>query len=271
MVNTFRFSPDDLLAKAPSVGESVEKSLPAMTELVRRYGLAGRNLMSVGSGMPVEELAMLRCGMAGALCFDIDESGSLRQTLANAARGDGTIVYVLDDFTKVQPVDLPKVDVLYFSSFTPDELRRGAISRERTARYLAGDGDGDPNWPAGTSPLHESVLKASELYLRDGGIFIVQSYNSGIGVTSNPSYVEDWRETLQSNGISLLEAYHFVSAPGVTLWVGFKWMTVRTRAAMRQLVQELETRPLLTRFHWRAQIDAHGIKRFYTIGQDGKS
>ncbi len=270
MVSSYRFNPEDLLAHAPSAGTSIEQCAPSISELVARYGLAGRNLMSVGSGVPVEELAMLRCGMSGALCFDIDESGSLRNTLANAARGEGSIVYVLDDFTKVQPVDLPKVDLLYFSSFTPDELRRGAISKERTNQYLAGARDGDPNWPAGTSPLHETVLKASDLYLRDGGLFIVQSYNSGIGVTSNPSYVADWVQTLQSHGISLLEAYHFVSAPGVTLWVGFKWSTVRARAAMREFVQQLMARPLLTRFHWRAQIDAHGIKRFYVIGQDGK-
>jgi hypothetical protein len=146
-------------------------------------------------------------------------------------------------------------DVLYFSSFTPDELRRGEIS----ARHIASGGGPDPAWPSGAKPLHPIVVEAIDRLLAPGGVLIIQSYCSGIDVTCNPGYVQEWKELLARHDVWLVEAYHFSDAPGITLWIGVKGV-VRNVALRFFWHAKLAVREPLTRFHGRSDLGGSIVK-----------
>jgi hypothetical protein len=182
---------------------------PIVDQLVERFDLTGKTLMSVGPGTAHEEVALLRKGMRRAFLFDIDEKGIIEPALrriGKAKKEDSPIVYFIGDFVtqRPSPNELESIDVLYFSGFTPDELRRVEISerhRQQTdPQSLSSRSQKavtDPDWPEGVSPLHEVVLKAIDLYLADGGLFILQSFCAGFSLIRNPSYVNQWEQVLQ--------------------------------------------------------------------------
>lgn len=267
------------MAKRLALEPYVELCLPAAKELVARYGLQGSNLMSVGAGGANEEIALLKAGMRRAFLFDIDEHNTLTSILPalhDPAARDAPIVYVLDDFTKTQPAqgDMDPIQVLYFSGFTPDEQRRGvfrtahieAMKLNRLRSLLPFQPKHDPNWPPETNPLHDVVLAAMDGYLEDNGFFVLQSYCDGVDALWNPGYVLQWQQCLAEHNVALLEGYAFKAAPGVTLWVGVKLSpnaSKPTADRVAELRKRLETRPKLTQFHGRAQLDDKTIVQFF--------
>ena len=123
---------DGSTASALAVQELVADCGPVVQQLIDRYDLKGRNLMSVGAGGAFEEMAMLDRGVRRAFLFDIDEHDSLGRILPPLPQADpatAPVVYVLDDFTKVQPdsKDMDPIALLYFSGFTAADVRRGAV------------------------------------------------------------------------------------------------------------------------------------------------
>jgi hypothetical protein len=265
------------LAKRLALDGLVEQCGPPIRQLIERFDLSGRNLMSVGAGGAFEEIAFLQNGVRRAFLFDIDEHNSLTgilPTLGSPAPTSAPIVYTLDDFTRVQPDSdhLGPIGLLYFSGFTPDEMHRGAIHRAHIAALRAGGSSrrhGDPDWPADATPLHPIVLTAIDRYLADEGIVIIQSYFDGIDVLANPGYVEAWVRSLAKHHVALLEGYCFRASSAVTLWIGLKITSNGSRGDRGRLNEarhRLEMRPPLTRFHGRAMLEDKTIIRFYPSG-----
>jgi hypothetical protein len=256
------------MARRLVVDDLVARALPMMQQLVDRYDLAGRNLMSVGPGGAFEEIAMLDCGVKRAFLFDIDEHGGLPPLLSqehDPTARNAPIVYTLDDFTKVQPekIGMDPIGLLYFSGFTPDEARRGEIL---VAHTRSGATDGDPHWPPDTSPLHEVVTAAIDSALEDNGILIIQSYFHGLDPVVNPGYTSEWRDQLLKHNVHLLEGYYFATAPAITLWVGVKLTPNASSPSaerLKQIEKKLSTRSEITSFHCRADLPDKSIARFY--------
>ena len=272
---TYYLEPKALATRLALDGLVEQCGLP-IRQLIARFDLAGRSLMSVGAGGAFEEIAFLQNGMRRAFLFDIDEHNSLTSilpTLQSPSPAAAPIVYTLDDFTKVQPDSdlLGPIGLLYFSGFTPDEMHRGAIHRAHIAALRSGGErrHGDPDWPAKASPLHPIVLTAIDRYLPDDGIVIIQSYFDGIDVLANPGYVEQWARSLAEHHVALLEGYCFRASSAVTLWIGIKLAADGARSGRGRLSEareRLEMRPPLTRFHGRAMLEDKTILRFYPSG-----
>jgi hypothetical protein len=243
MAQIFRIDPA-LLAR-PYAAE-IAAIRPTVAQLVDRYGLAGKSILSIGPGVGLEEMAMLECGAGSMTMFDVDESGTLAGFLPTIARPDGTVTYMLGDFTKIADQPLPRCDVLYVSSLTPDEHHRASTLR-RPPSWLCPPLR--PSWPRNAPTLHPSVVSAMQRYVAPDGIFILQSYAAGIDVSVN-HYLEAWSTTLRAVGFELLEAYRFTVSPATTLWV-----------AARDKIT-FDDRPALTRFHGRSELGVAGVVRF---------
>jgi hypothetical protein len=272
-MSVYFVEPNQLMQEL-ALTELVDICEPVINQLVERFDLAGKTLMSVGAGGAHEEAAFLRSGMRRAFLFDIDEYSTVEPVLRRISQQSQTsarFVYSVDDFLKIQPSEsyLEPIDVLYFSSFTPDELRRGEISEQYRGQPQAKLPEADPHWPAGVDPLHEIVLKAIDRHLTSGGIFILQSYCAGVDVLSNPSYVRQWQQVLQRHKVALVEIYYFRAAPAVTLWVGVKQHgRACAEHALRSGMADLLKRPPLTRFHARAQLQDCSIAQLIVNGSE---
>lgn len=274
---TFFVRPD-ALARRMAIEGLVERCVPVVRQLVDRFDLAGRSMLSIGPGAGYEEIAMLRCGLARAQFLDIDEHGTLAAHLAaidEPSAEDAAIQYRLGDFCTEGNrlrAGCDRVGLLYVSSFTPDELRRaeiaGAHRRRRVARWW---NRGRIAWPARTSPVHESLLTAIDRDLAEDGVFVLQSFYGGIEPLANPDYVDEWRRALAAHDVHLLEGYSLRAAAGATLWIGQKLprggrVGVEERLAARR--RTLAARPPLTRFHARAELADTAILQFYPAPEE---
>jgi hypothetical protein len=124
---------------------------PAITQLIEAYSLAGKSVLSVGSKVGHEEVWFYRLGCPLTLC-DIDEHGDVEPILRQLPAGD--LAYYICD---VRQFPKGRFDVLYLSSFTPDELYKTAVRRKNTnlfryaLRKLRLASWQDYRWPKGVS------------------------------------------------------------------------------------------------------------------------
>jgi hypothetical protein len=283
-VSTYYLDPETMGQKL-AVRDYIEQAQPLVSQIVERFDLAGKTLMSVGPGSAQEEIALLRSGLKRAYLFDIDENKRIEpiiQTIHDPAKVDAPIVYTVGDFLDHRPGtgDYEQVDVLYFSGFTPDELRRADIQNKHRskvlsrARYKLRSWAGLPvlntAWPSRAVPLHDIVLAALDRYLKVGGFFVLQSYCGGVDVVQNPNFIRSWLSMLPRHGLRLVEGYYFATAPSVTLWVAYKVGAKSLgngsgtgQAEFDRLLAALRNRPEITAFHARAQLPDCSISQFY--------
>jgi len=151
---------------------------PAISELIYAYSLAGKSVLSVGSKVGHEEVWFYRAGSTLTLS-DFNEHGYLEPILQQLPPGD--LAYYICD---ARDLEKERLDVLYLSSFTPDELYKTAIRRRNTnlfryaLRKMRLADWQDYRWPGGVSPFDALVSGMFDF----GETFILQSYTSPIRV-----------------------------------------------------------------------------------------
>jgi hypothetical protein len=211
-----------------------------MRELVERYGIVGKSVLSVGAGSGEEEHRLVLAGN-DVLMIELDEGGSIRERMEKLPEGRG-LSYWIGDAADLAGA-LGCYDVIYFSSFTPDEERRQKIYRDNLAagRY----------WSTTDEPFHPVVMGYTEK-LKAGGLLLVQSYYGGVDTAYEPHYLGACQLQLHRAGLSLLEVHRFKHSRGVTLYTAVKGPT-----------QQASVRPL-SAFHGRAAKEP--IERIFPAG-----
>jgi hypothetical protein len=230
-----------------------------MSQLIERYEIRHKSVLSIGSSWGWEEYWLFQC--RNSLHFvDIDEGKSIEsylQTLPSARNGDRLTFFVGDASEYIGQCQ-ERYDVVYISSLTPDELRRVDIIRRcRDERYgsffslanhILRNGRLPPNWPDHEKPFMDLVMKYSES-LRDGGLFIAQLYAGGVNLKRNPHFIPLVEEQLRSVSVILLEVYYQTRRPWVNLIVGFKG----THQEATRFLKRINKNPTITAFHGRCE------------------
>src|SRR6185437_877334 len=119
----FSISVDDFYRAYPEEAPRVDN---CMNELIDRYDIRGKSVLSVGAGTAREERQFALAGN-DLLLIDIDEQRSLQPTLQEMPEGVG-LEYWIGDATEFEQ-GVGAHDVVYFSGFTPDEIRRDSIKK----------------------------------------------------------------------------------------------------------------------------------------------
>lgn len=197
-----------------------------ISQLVARYCLSGRKILSLGSGRAFEEFWMARAGCVLTLVdLDVDPAARLEdhlQSLLPSASESDELNYVIGDALEYcYGVQAGSFDALYVSSMHPDEIRREMIQqafildRTEAARksYLT--------WPKGTKPYSEYVTAGWPL-IADGGLAIMQHYRGGVDVVMQPHYFDDMQDQMSEFGLTLLEAWCFRRSPQHLLVIAVK-------------------------------------------------
>jgi hypothetical protein len=229
-----------------------------MTQLVTRYRLQNKRILSVGSGVGLEEYWFWKNG--GRLTLvDLDEHKSieplLREISQRPVRDDGKCLrFFIGDAQELSSRLFELFDVCYFSSFTPDETRRAEIQRQ----FLASQSVKTQSWPQSEKPFMDLVIEILQRNLAPSGFFISQSYYGGVDVLGNPHFITLMEEQLSSVGVQLLEVYYLQKAPGVILTIGFKGF----RQEGLKLLESIAQNPQITRFHGRSPISNTAEKAF---------
>jgi hypothetical protein len=203
----FRVSVDDFYRvyseKSPRVDE-------CMQELIERYDIHGKSVLSVGAGTGFEERQFALAGN-DLLLIDIDEQGSILPWLKRMPERPG-LSYWIGDATEFEQ-GVGTHDVVYLSSFTPDEARRGAIVKHNTETGI--------RWDPMVDPFHPVVMQYVSS-LREGGLLIIQSYYFSVEIAWNPDYLLACKRQLGTAGLHLLEVHRFKDTYGVMLYTAVK-------------------------------------------------
>ena len=187
----------------------------AIHQLVQRYGLAGSSVLSLAGGTCAEERFLLGHGVELTV-VDIDERGQVEPELRSA--DPGPLRYLIADADNVE--GLGSYDLLYSSSFTPDEMRRDAIAHRSAgpehARMV--EANGHYEWPWWEQPFHPTLMRLTR-DVRPGGLVIIQSYYGGLDILVHRYYLWACDRQLAAAGLQLRELYRFRTTVGVCLYV----------------------------------------------------
>jgi hypothetical protein len=212
-------------------------------QICNRYQLRGKHVLSLGTGDGFEE-----CWMAPANRLTMVDISDSVAAFKEAARGTGTPAdrYFVADAHDFIGQCQETFEVLYVSSFHPDELRREAIQTDFRKMRSPDEADNYITWKAGTPAYHHIIEDALDLVKPDG-LIILQHYRGGIDITANPQYVDDIVWQFARHGVHLVELHHFRESPMHLL------VTARrcSKAGIQQFRSWLKGRPPITTFHGR--------------------
>lgn len=244
-----------------------DKVKKAMIQLIDKYNIKNKSVLSVGPGLGYEEY-WFNENNCQLTFIDIDETKSIEPYLKTVPDGEG-LTYILEDAREAIEILGKKYDICYFSGFTPDEIYRRDIQNEYykslqkmnfillIIRYillklhLLGR-----SWPKYRDPFSSLVINISRNALKNGGLFILQSYYAGIDIKVNPHFVKLVKKQLSRAGISLLNIYYFKESSDVSLTVGYKG----TKDQSNDYLNSIRNNPELTKFHGRSEIHSKIIK-----------
>lgn len=223
-------------------------------QLVERYNIKEKNILSVGPGTAFEEYWFMKYGKNRMTFIDIDEGHSILPMLTKMINdkklenGNGNnkekINYLIGDATIDSiPASLKKdgFDVLYFSGFTPHELNLSRIYKNKLKNNI---------WPKDEKVIHESIINLTNKLLLPSGLLIIQEYAGSPDINAS-GYLESIKNELLTNGITLLEVYSFGNSNHIHLIVGIKGFS--NDENVKLFLQHLKNAKLITRFHGRAE------------------
>jgi hypothetical protein len=224
----------------------------AMSGLIARYDLAGKSILSLGAGIAFEENWFHRAGCRLTL-NDLDQpSVGIEGYLRTLTRVDESLPDMLryeigDAADSVKKYAPSAFDVLYVSSFHPDEIRREMIQEEFKKCRSDEEARHNITWPSDEKAYIEVMMLAIER-VRPGGLVIFQHYRGGVYSDANPHYLKAVQVQLAENGATLLEAYAFRKSPPHMLLVAYRG---DAEQALEFARQQLSDRPCIRTFHGR--------------------
>jgi hypothetical protein len=246
----------------PRFMEFLNSCKPTIGELVARYDIVDRDLLSLGAGPAFEEYWFAQADCRLTLIDIHEEVEAHVSALPKVIEGDSRpLTYVIEDAGRyVEARPQAEFDVLYVSSFHPDEIRRERIQEAFCTTRSPEQAQNYVSWPAGTEPYHEMIVRAFRK-VREGGLIILQHYRGGPYVTHNAHYIDDIASQFRCHGAALLEVHCFRKSPAHLLVTACKGADDIAAGIMR----ELGHRPPITMFHGRydyAEIKTDVVKVF---------
>src|SRR3954469_1841944 len=112
MPGTF-FIPPDALSRAFPDSEQERAVREAIRQLIERYDLRGKKVLSLGAGIAREERWLAELGGNELTVIDIDEHKGIEPFL-QSCKEKGTLKYIIGD--ALIGKNFPATDILYMSS-----------------------------------------------------------------------------------------------------------------------------------------------------------
>jgi len=245
-----------------------------INELIKKYNLSKSKVLSIGPKTGHEEYWFYRndCDLT---FIDMDEDHNLKPLLEKLSSNQlqKSLTYIIDDARNFQKYVSKKFDVVYFSSFTPNELRNWDVVSKRKLSFgkkiinrignQLNISSFNLKWPPNIIPFIDLTIKIIKNTLKIGGLLIYQSHASGVD-TRSQDYLKLINYQLSANGFQLLPVYRFVDFPAVHLVVGFNG----SKNNAIEFLKTIRNNPEITTFHGKAKNNLgsiKGIKKIYDI------
>lgn len=234
------YTPDDLfsLLDAP------------MNQLVNRYDIKNKNVLSLASYYGHQEyfFGKNNCNLT---FVDIDDGNDIEPYLKKlqSTQNEKLHFYIGDAdnyYNEYKSKMKESFDILFISSFTLDEIRRRDILKKNNSRWTKDD-------------VYMDTVENYTDFIKDGGLFISLSYAYSIEYFKNPHAIKLVQKQLKKKGIVLIELYQLVSAPHVSMTIGYKGSVKQAKKYVKTLKDEINT------IHGRLQIPDKRAVKTWTI------
>ena len=244
----------------------------AMTQLIEKYNLQNKMILSIGSGYGVEEYWFYKTG-SSLFLVDIDEQTAIERNLKKLPLNDiqeSTLTYFIEDANVyLQKYSERKFDAIFFSSFTLDEQRRGkikddyAINKNRTVfSRIKNKIISDNNiWPKDKLLYSDLSMDLAKKNLKIGGFFISQSYCAGVDYKNNPYIIDIVKHQFAQNGMTLLKIYCWKTLPAISLTIGL----MNQNLNVKKYLDRIRNNKDISQFHARADAGDRRIDLIYDI------
>lgn len=252
-----------------------------ITELISRYDLNSKRILSVGPSYGHEEYWFYKKGKCFLTFVDIDEGHTIERYLGTLGMEKGhqpydVLTYAIGDAREFRTESASGFDVCYFSSFTPDMIKNREIAsriREplksrmlRRISYGLSQNYSGNAWPENENPLSDLTTGILQNALNeDGGLLIYQSFASNVDART-PGYIAALGRQLEKLSISLIEGYYFVGYPSVHMVVGLRG----NESFIQNYLHRIRNNPELTRIHGRAAVQFRGILKIFDTAAEKK-
>ena len=270
-MSLFEVDGEDFFSMFEGSQDLFDLSEESMNQIINRFDIKSKTILSVGSGRAFEEFWFYKNNCKLTL-VDLDEHDSFKKKLEKIPNTESveTLRYITDDANNLKKYTDEKFKIVYFSSFTPNELRNRDVCWIYKKPYLGRLIDKifrktnlnfkSLSWPKDKKPFIDIIEKLLENHLADGGLFIFQSYASGV-MSNDLTYIDCIKQQLESIDIKLLEVYCFNAYPNIHLIIGLK----KSHNSSYQSENVIKTAFKITKFHSRGipQVNFQGIQKIY--------
>lgn len=275
-MNLFEVSCEKFFSLFDGSQKLFELAKEPMNQLISRFNINSKTVLSVGSGLAFEEFWFYKSNCKLTL-IDLDQHGSFSNELKKIlhTKSNNTLRYITDDANNLKEYLDEKFNVVYFSGFTPNELRNRTIRWIYKKPYL-----GRPinkilkktnlhfeslSWPKNKKPFIDLVEKILDNSLDAGGLFIFQSYASGV-IANDEIYIDCIKKQLESIKARLLEVYCFNGYPNIHLIIALK----ESPNFSIQLDNIIKKNSEITKFHSRGipVVKFQGIQKIYDFTEN---
>lgn len=253
--------PPQYFFSTPDYYEVVKDS---MMQLISRYDLSQSDILSIGPGDAQQEYWFYKSG-CDLTFIDIDEHGVIVAKLDDITEksdaddippNERTLTYIIGDARRAPEWLRKNFDVLFISSFTPDEFYRSKLLEDAKRESWLPNLLCGSFWLENKAPLSPIMGEFLETGLSKNGLFVLLTYAQG--TETSTFFLCAMRDQLREQNIQLLEVYSLVSSPGVCLFIALKG----DENDAQQAIKTLGDRSEIDDIHGRSPLSHDAVKIF---------
>ena len=262
---------DDVEGKIHSFSKNIKHVKVPIQQLVQKYQVKNKKILSIGPAVGSEEYWFWENG--NLLTFiDIDQGSVIEPFLKVLPQktSDCLTYYIGNAYDYGDNKTCERFNIVYCSSFAPDELRRRDILKGHSKfnlnilivrvirklmkvlgikKYIRVE-----NWPKKENPILDLIINYVDEYLEMGGLFIQQEYAYPIDFRSNPHAIVLIKRQLEKIGVQLLRIYSFKEKYLSNLIIGYRG----TREEALAYLETIKSIPDINIFHGRSEYGRDG-------------
>ena len=235
-----------------------------MLEMIDRYLIRGKNILSVGSGNAFEEYYFTEFNNSVTLSDADLPYGSIGRWVKRCSSDKKTgLIYDIEDWGKIASKynHQPTFDVIYISSLHPDEEYRGIVQYSHIKNNLLSVLFTLKTWPSKNfySLKMESLLPL----LKENGLLIIQHYGFSVPIALNTHLSKVWESQFNSYSVRHVETWSFERYTGLMLNVFLKSDNQYFQKYLRKIVERPDIKHMNGRFSAKARKRLQVIKAFF--------
>jgi hypothetical protein len=232
----------------PDFQKNVSNCASSMTQLIERYNIKNKKVLSLACGNGFEEYHFLQHGNSLVMSDADLPYRTIKPWVEKCSVQHNTGVTFNIEDCKEAPnryLNQPEFDVIYISSLHPDEVYRGRIQSNYISSNLLNYLFTFQTFP--NVDFYSEYVTPIFSVLKPGGIIIMQHYGFTVPIALNTSLIPNCSAQLKEFGLSHIETWAFKKDTGNCLNVFGKM----NEANANEYVTDLNDQPEISMLNGR--------------------